>query len=210
MSKLHQQISEFSLEGRFLGFNIKDGDKFKHLRISTAQGEFSIKISKQLRSCLDYSIKAGEWVKVTGKKKLDLDTGKIKFKAYSFIKCLPNAATKVDRAIEIKPDITPAIKSEKSDIKPTSPPVKNKACILVCQKSDCWKRGGKDVCQVLTDTLRDRGLDEEITVKTTGCLKQCKNGPNIVVMPDKTHYRKIAASAIPAVVDKHFSPVALV
>ncbi len=203
MSKSQQEISEFSLEGRFLGFDIKNGDKIKHLRISTAQGEVSIKISKQLRPELDYSTKPGEWVKVTGQKKLNLNTGKIKHKAYNFNKYLPHyPKVDIDIKLDIKPDIKP-------DIKIISPPVKNKACILVCQKSDCWKRGGKDVCQVLTDTLRDRGLNEEITVKTTGCLKQCKVGPNII-MPDKTHYRKIAVSEIPAVVDKHFPLIALV
>lgn len=48
------------------------------------------------------------------------------------------------------------------------------ATILMCQKSDCMKRGGKAVCQALQETLSDRGLQNQVTIKGTGCMKQCK------------------------------------
>ncbi|XZO01932.1 MAG: (2Fe-2S) ferredoxin domain-containing protein [Microcoleus sp.] len=59
---------------------------------------------------------------------------------------------------------------------------------LVCQKSDCQKRGSGAVCKALENALNCSGLAGEVIVQKTGCLKQCKAGPNIVVMPDKTRY----------------------
>ena len=61
---------------------------------------------------------------------------------------------------------------------------------MVCQKSDCMKRGGKAVCQALEAALSDRGLEDQVTIKGTGCMKNCKAGPNLV-MPDKTRYSRI-------------------
>ena len=65
------------------------------------------------------------------------------------------------------------------------------------------KRGGTGVCKALDESLRDRGLSGTVTIKGTGCMKDCKAGPNIV-MPDKTRYSRIDADDIPAVIEKHF------
>jgi len=76
--------------------------------------------------------------------------------------------------------------------------------ILVCQKSDCMKRGGKALCQALESELINNGLENSVTIKGTGCMKNCKAGPNLV-MPDKTRYSKIKPAQVPVLIDKHFS-----
>jgi (2Fe-2S) ferredoxin len=87
-------------------------------------------------------------------------------------------------------------------------PAKTKATILVCQKSDCMKRGGKAVCQALEAALSDRGLEDQVTIKGTGCMKNCKAGPNLV-MPDKTRHSRIQASFVPALMNQHFGDKSL-
>ncbi|BDI17312.1 hypothetical protein ANSO36C_31140 [Nostoc cf. commune SO-36] len=82
-------------------------------------------------------------------------------------------------------------------------PAKTKATILVCQKSDCMKRGGKALCQALEAALSDRGLEDQVTIKGTGCMKNCKAGPNLV-MPDKTRHSRIQAAQVPALMNQHF------
>lgn len=67
------------------------------------------------------------------------------------------------------------------------------------------KRGGKEACQAMQTALKIRGLAEQVSIKGTGCLKDCKAGPNIVMMPDKKRYTKVQASQIPALIDKHFA-----
>ena len=64
-----------------------------------------------------------------------------------------------------------------------------------------------EVCKGLEKELRDRGLQHQVAIKKTGCMKQCKAGPNIVIMPDKTTYRRVRLHEIRHLLDKHFTPV---
>lgn len=185
MSKFKsKQVSDFSLEGRFLGFEFEDGYKLKYLRIATSEGEICIKLCKQLRASFELRLLPGHWLQVVGEKKLDLKTGKVKLKAERVIVV---TASHTETAIPVK-----------------ATPVKSKSSILVCQKSDCMKRGGKAVCQAIEAALSARGLEDQVGIKGTGCMKNCKAGPNLV-MPDKTRYNRIQAAQIPAVMDKHFA-----
>jgi len=65
------------------------------------------------------------------------------------------------------------------------------------------KRGGKALCQALEGELKNCGLQDNVTIKGTGCMKNCKAGPNLV-MPDKTRYSRIEAGQVPALINKHF------
>lgn len=177
-----KKVSSFTLEGRFLNFILEDGYKLKYLRIAGAEGEYWIKPCKELRK-QELQLIPGDWVQVSGERQLDLKTGKLKLKAAQVTRTAPHAP---DNAV------------------PKVATTKKKANILVCQKSSCMKRGGTAVCQALQATLSDRGLENEVAIKGTGCLKQCKAGPNIV-MPDKTRYSRIQATEIPEVIDKHFT-----
>lgn len=184
MGKLKsKEVSAFSLEGRFLEFEFSDGYKLKYLRLATSEGECYIKLSKQLRSAFHLRLIPGDWVQILGEKKIYHKTGEVKLKAERVI-----PATANQEQINVK----------------AQKPAKTKASILVCQKSSCMKRGGAAVCQALAAALSDRSLDEQVAIKGTGCLKQCKAGPNLV-MPDKTRYCRIQAAAIPEVIDKHFT-----
>ena len=180
MSKLKsEQISKFSIEGRFLGFDFEDGYKLKYLRLGTSEGECCIKLCKKLRTNFELRLTPGDWLQVLGEKKLDRD-GRLKLKAQQVI---PGTSSyTVDSVKEI--------------------PVRSKVSILVCQKSDCMKRGGKAICQALQAALNAHGLESQVTIKGIGCMKNCKAGPNLV-MPDKTRHSRIKATQIAALMDKH-------
>lgn len=87
---------------------------------------------------------------------------------------------------------------------PVKQPVVKPAKILICQKSDCRKRGGDEICSILQQELAQRGLEDQVTIQKTGCLKKCKAGPNLVMLPDKTRYSKVEPQKIPALIDQHF------
>ncbi|MEB3338285.1 MAG: (2Fe-2S) ferredoxin domain-containing protein [Leptolyngbyaceae bacterium] len=178
-----EQISEFSLEGRFLSFVVEDGYKIKRLRLATATGEYAVKLSKESRASVGHTLKPGDWIQVTGEQKLDLTTGNLKLKAAR----IQQTAPKLSVAAPVNPRA-----------------IAPKSSVLVCQKSDCLKRGGKAVCHALQSALSDRGLADQVEIKGTGCLKQCKAGPNIVFMPNKTRYSRVNAQDIPVLVDEHF------
>jgi (2Fe-2S) ferredoxin len=77
--------------------------------------------------------------------------------------------------------------------------------ILICQKSNCWRQGGNRIFDTIQSTLRDRGLTETVEVQLTGCLKECKYAPNVVMMPDKIRYRNVQPKSIELMVEKHFT-----
>jgi (2Fe-2S) ferredoxin len=186
--------SEFCLEGRFIDFVIKDGYKLKGLLLATSEGECYVKLAKHLRAAFDLRLPPGTWLQVVGYKKHDIKKDTVTLKAERVM------------AARFEPGNVPTVNPEQEPpaINPTKDKsAKNKTTILVCQKSDCMKRGGKAVCQALEAALSNRGLEDQVTIKGTGCMKNCKAGPN-VVMPGKTRYSRISAAQVPAIMDKHF------
>jgi (2Fe-2S) ferredoxin len=211
MKQTMKQPSPFSLEGRFLGFEIEDGYKIKRLHLANAEGEYCIKLSKVARASVKGVLRPGEWLHVFGEQ--TLKDGSIRYKAY-LIRPVPQAPRQPPGAASDAPPMSPfqprgCQSAPVSSADPTSPrkTAAAQATILMCQKSDCMKRGGKAVCQALQQTLRDRNLDHQVVIKGTGCMKQCKAGPNLV-MPNKQRYSKIRAAEIPTLIEQHFPAIA--
>lgn len=191
-----KQVSQFQLEGQFLGFEVEDGYKIKRLNLATPTGDYSIKLSEASRATIGRVLHPGDRLQVMGERKLNLKTGDIKFKAVQItVIAAGSEVSDSGRVTNPLPMVAPDTPNQRAG---------KQASILVCQKSDCWKRGGKAVCQALEQTISDRGLNEQVTVKTTGCMKQCKAGPNIVFMPNKTRYSRVDPAVVPALVDEHF------
>ena len=188
------EVSEFCLEGRFLDFVIKDGYKLKGLLLATSEGECYVKLAKHLRVAFDLRLPRGTWLQVVGTKKYDAKKEEVTLKAERVM------AGRYE--VEL---ITPNLNMERVSLAPetSKPKPAKKQTILMCQKSDCMKRGGKALCQVLESELSDRGLQDTVNIKGTGCMKNCKAGPNLV-MPDKTRYTKVQPSQVAILVDKHF------
>ncbi|HCF26925.1 MAG TPA: NADH:ubiquinone oxidoreductase [Cyanobacteria bacterium UBA11049] len=187
MGNLNKEVgvSSFKIEGRFVGFVGNLGEKPKRLRVATAEGECYIKLSKELRSSLGDVLQPGDWVEISGEQKRKYKTGELKLKAY-----------------QVK--ITAPTKQEKVFQPPVAAP-KTKACVMVCQKSSCRKRGAGEVCQAVSESLRDRGLEDQVAIKGTGCMKECKKGPCVVFMPDKSRYTGVAPKEVSTLIEKHFA-----
>ncbi len=204
MGKSHRkETSEFCLEGRFLDFVIKDGYKLKGLLLGTSEGERYIKLAKHLTHAFDLRLPLGTWLQVVGEKKYDTKTGEVKLKAERVMAC----RQEVQRTEDVVP---PAVETTvRKNVETTKENKKEKSSksntILVCQKSSCMKRGGKKLCQALAASISERGLEDQVNIKGTGCMKKCKAGPNLI-MPDKTRYTKIQAEQVSTVMDKHFGP----
>lgn len=190
MGKTFKQVSAFSLEGRFLNFELEDGYKIKRLNLATADGEVCIKLSKEAKASVRGVLTPGDWIWVFGEQSTNPDTETVKYKAFLIKQAAPGHTPALATQAPATP--TPAAKA------------KPQATILVCQKSDCMKKGGKAVCQRLQQELSDRGLADQVTIKGVGCMKDCKAGPNLVVMPGKARYSRINASEIPDLIEQHF------
>ena len=185
------QVAEFTVTGQLIGFVIKDGYKLKYLRVAIAHQEYWFKPAKHVCGELSLTLTPNCWLEISGEQKICKKTGKLKLKAND-VKAIAAPTTAIAETEEILSTPTPAIKTQA------------KACILVCKKSSCWQRGGEEICHQLAKSLDQRGLQEEVQIKTTGCLKQCKRGPNLVVMPDKTRYSYVKPQEVISLLDQHF------
>jgi (2Fe-2S) ferredoxin len=188
---MNQRSTEFCFSGKFLGYVFKDGYKIKRLILATPDGEYSIKMTKLARASLLQTLLPGDQIQVGGWQKFDRETNSLKFKAF-WIKPSESIA-QLELAI-----------SAVQPIEIPKPPAKSKKQnILVCQKSSCMKRGGKAICGAIEQAISDRGLEDQVTLKGTGCMKACGKVP---VVLDKTRYTKLNPKDIPALIDEHFAP----
>jgi (2Fe-2S) ferredoxin len=192
MNKISNISNSFCLKGKLTKIHTQKG-KIKYIKLSTEQGKYWLKIPKKLRKNIA-SLSPGCQLEVAGKSKQHPKTGKIKYKAQTVIVILPKSDE----------ETTPTIKTKTVSLLPIfNTTVKSKAQVLICQKSNCWKNGGQEVCQQLENILSDRELTKQVGIKKTGCLKKCKEAPNIVMMPDKARYSKVKPKQIENLVKKH-------
>jgi (2Fe-2S) ferredoxin len=192
------QVSDFSYEGRFLSFIALDGYKLKYIRLSTSDGDRTIKIPKEQRLELYRSLKPGDLVRCAGEQKLNIETGDRKLKAYTIDKTVPQVSHLSMQALGRSEVIH--LHSDRGDRHVQKQHAKPLVNVLVCQKSDCAKRGSGEVCAALVGALELEDLAGYVKVKSTGCLKHCKSGPYLVVMPDKSHFSHVKVSNVPDII----------
>lgn len=177
-------VFQFELEGEFAGFVGESGNKLKYMRLAIAEQELRIKLSKGLRPVVAGELIPGDRVQVSGEKKFKGDRGTLKLKAY-----------RVDR-------LSCSLESCPPD--PTSCSQKGK--ILLCHKSGCLKRGGKQLYLALERAIHQLGLQECVKIERTGCQKRCKKAPNMVLMPGKVKCASIPPQAVTALIEQHYCP----
>lgn len=191
MTKDSNMVSPFSFSGELAKTYIKK-DKVHYLKLATNQGEYWIKVAKKIRKDL-LSLYIGSQIEVVGTFKQHPKTGEVKYKAQTVILIAQSEENRYNETRAESVSLLPVVETE----------TKSQAKILICQKSNCWKKGGKRVCEELESILSDRGIDQEISIKKTGCLKKCKQAPTLVMMPDKARYVKVKPKQVADLIDKH-------
>jgi hypothetical protein len=174
-------LSEFNLEGDFLGFVGKKPRKMKYLSLAIPSGSVLVRLPKKLRVALSSSLEIGEQINIYGISKLHRHKGTIKLKA--------RQVTKIADRSHLDQDLPP------------QPPAK----IMVCQKAGCMKRGGKGLLSELEQTLCDRGLLDKVTIEHTSCQKRCSSAPNCILMLGKKKYKKNCPQAIASLLEQYLT-----
>ncbi len=169
----HSHASVFCVVGQFLGYELK-GHKIYRIHLQKGQDEYRLKLSSVarddlLRAALDGNLQIGDWMRVSGLQEIDRKKG-LKLKAHSLSRC------------------SEPKKKSKSFFQGKSKPVK----VLVCQKSNCRKRGGKAVMKQLQKVADSSQFSKKVSIKSTGCMGKCSKGPSMMI--GKTKYRKVKAS----------------
>lgn len=202
MTKTSKSIASFKLIGKLSKISDQQ-KKIKYLKLTTEVGKCWIKIPRQLRKQLP-SLSLGCELEVQGKIKQDLKTGKTKYKAQMVVIIAPETLnTQIDTKLKANKSVSllPVL-NDKSKSKPQVK-AKSKSKVLICHKSNCWKKGGQEVCAAIESILKDHNLTQEISIKQTGCLKQCKKAPALIMMPDKARYQNVRPKQVEKIVEKH-------
>lgn len=173
-------VSEFTLVGRLEDFVIDSKSRIKYLSLSTLEEEYLIKVAKEQTRALQQYLRSGCQIKVSGMRKYKLHKEEVEYKAYR-IELVAEAAICNTR-----------VKSNR------------KTKILVCQGSSCCKKGSKTISKLLQSEIAAEGMTGEVEIKMTGCMKQCKQAP-CLVMPGRNFYSRVQAKQIPSLVRSNLS-----
>jgi NADH:ubiquinone oxidoreductase subunit F (NADH-binding)/(2Fe-2S) ferredoxin/NAD-dependent dihydropyrimidine dehydrogenase PreA subunit len=76
--------------------------------------------------------------------------------------------------------------------------------LMVCAGTGCVANRSLKIKDKLESEIRKRGLQNEVSVVTTGCNGFCAVGPLMVVQPDGIFYQLLKETDIPFLVEEHF------
>jgi hypothetical protein len=177
MKAVNAQASTYPIEGEFLEFIPMPGDEFKYMQFRVGERIIPIKLAKELRETLGRQLVEGERLRVF----LEQAGYQLKLKTH-YIERLD-----ADKSRGIEPICTP-----------------KRGKILLCSKSSCAKRGGKQLYYALTETLKQLGLQDQVTIELTGCQKQCKQAPSLVLMPGGVRHAYVHPYHLAALLEAYY------
>ncbi len=194
----------FVLEGTFLGYLGKKLHKVKSIVLEVEQEQLVIKLPKELRATLhEYGLQPGHRIRCIGRSQVDFKTGVIKLRAYQVFRIPPTTEDKGEVAPPEAP-ISTIVASPRLPVDRSASVKRKRAKILVCRKSGCQKRGGRQLVSTLETILQEYQLHDQVEIQYTGCQKRCSKGPTLTIMPGKHRYDYLSTKTLSTLVEKHF------
>ncbi|MBD2233573.1 (2Fe-2S) ferredoxin domain-containing protein [Phormidium tenue] len=167
------------LKGQYSGAYRSDKGKIKGLLLQAGETEFTVKLPKYLRPMLLRELAPGDFVQVWAYPEGD---------RWRAINILPLPQCEAAVLSQQWGDLAPA-----PALAQTSP---KRMCIEVCTKGKCYKQGGRQLQTALQDAVdRDPAL-AHVAIKGTGCMKACKQGPNLRLPNGQMLHRASPAEAL--------------
>ncbi len=75
--------------------------------------------------------------------------------------------------------------------------------ILVCGGTGCRASSSQLIVERLEESLKERNLDNEVQVVTTGCFGFCEKGPIVKILPDNTFYVQVKPEDALEIIAEH-------
>ena len=201
--------SQFCMVGRFISFLPGEKSPYQGISLAVLQGDSRsqvgskvalkaskasvlavrhVVLSKQLRRMIYRYLAPQDWVRVVGKQAFDKQSGQLAWKATEISKLSTHQAERLTRQL-------------RSPARSQAPVSVSGARVLVCQGSSCRRRGSLAVENAIARHLSEKeNLSEkesfpQCTVQPTGCMKRCKQGPN-VVLPSGDSYDHVTVEQV--------------
>ncbi|MBI2953978.1 MAG: (2Fe-2S) ferredoxin domain-containing protein [Chloroflexi bacterium] len=77
--------------------------------------------------------------------------------------------------------------------------------VFVCTGYDCAGYGAEELMTLLGRRIREHGLADEIMLTKCGCVKECEDGPIVLVYPDGVWYSRVLPEDVDEIVDEHLT-----
>ena len=78
-----------------------------------------------------------------------------------------------------------------------------RAHVLCCGGTDCTASGSAQIFERFEQLIKEKGLEKEVKVISTGCFGLCEDGPIVVVYPDGTCYSHVKPDDVDEIVGEH-------
>ncbi len=142
-----------TIEGSVIGRQLSRTGKLKQVQIKTSNQIQEVKVPKILRPFLAQVLKSSTDLK------LQVKIGHRKIKAVNvLVNHQDNRQLTTQQAIA---------------------PIK----IQICTKGACYKRGSSQIGVALQVMIQEHRLQDTVSIEKVGCLKECKNAPNVRLKP---------------------------
>ena len=190
--------SVHQIEGEFLGFLPNSEGKLKHIQVQVGERIVPIKLAKELRETIGQQLVEGDRLLVYLEQTGSGSIGKLKLKSDRVEKLGTSSQSIIfESSTTFSSSVSSSSKTSKS---------KNnkKGKILVCRKSSCTKRGGKELYRALSETLNQLGLQDQVSIELTGCQKQCKKAPSLILMPGKVKHAYVDPNDLASLLTAHY------
>lgn len=82
---------------------------------------------------------------------------------------------------------------------------KKQACaqtIAICCGASCISSGAEELMNKLQEEIKEKGLENDVRVISTGCMGPCNQGPLVKHFPNNTIYQKVNCDNIKEIVQK--------
>ena len=77
-----------------------------------------------------------------------------------------------------------------------------KRAIVVCGGTGCLSSNSADILANFEKVIKEKGLEEQVTVNKVGCFGFCSQGPFVKIFPEDTLYRGVKPSDVNEIVEK--------
>jgi len=169
------------LKGRYVAPYRSRKGKLKGLQLQTGKMTYSVKLPKYLRPLLVRELEPNTFVQVWAY--LEGNT----WQGVNILPLSPEEAEELQQQWQDAPPLPISVSLEAIADSAQAKKVKSSGpkpqCIQVCRKGKCFKQGGKHIWSVLQAEVETNPELQHISIEATGCMKACKQGPNLKVLP---------------------------
>ena len=161
------------LKGQYVGAFRSPKGKLKGLLLKSGGDEYAVKLPKYLRPILVRELVPETYIQVWAYPDEEI---------WRAINILPLPEAERLQLQQQESESPPSSDQPAHKSNPLTPQ-RAEVCIQVCRKGKCFKQGSREIWQTLQAEVEANPDLQHVSIEATGCMKACKKGPNLRILP---------------------------